>query len=63
MKVRKSDGFCGGAWLDLDPLSLVEVLLSHCEGHPIRPFEIGKEGSVVFIFLGVGDDSEKLVIS
>ena len=41
---------------------LVEVLLSHCDGRPIRPFEIGKEGSVVLIFWAPGDDSEKLVI-
>lgn len=59
---EEMDGFGGGVWLDLDPLSLVEVLLSHCEGRPIRPFEIGKEGSFVLIFLAPGDDSEKLSV-
>lgn len=51
---------CGWTWAHCH---FVEVLLSHCEGHPIRPFEIGKEGSVVLIFLAPGDDSEKFVIS
>eukprot|EP00434_Breviolum_minutum_P022883 symbB.v1.2.020188.t1/scaffold1686.1/size105833/3 len=30
-------------WQNCNPM---KVLLSHCDGRPIRPFEIGKEGSV-----------------